>query len=437
MIIDIRGYFDFLEERGFLDRYKDEITLEAIPKHLKLQEKKGNAIIYENIKDYEYPLFSNVFGKRDFLAAYFGCSIEEVVDVFKDRMEQRISPVYVDDAPVQEVVLKKGEFDIRDFPFLTHSQRDVGRYITAGVIIAKDPETGIRNLSFNRLQLKGADKTGLRMSPTQDLETYYRKAVRLNQPLEVAVVIGSHPMCLLSAACGPPRDVDELDIAGALRQKPIEIVKCKSIDVEVPAFAEVVLEGKLFPSELEEEGPFGDFQGYYIEEMKNHVFHIECVTMRKNPMIQVIAAGSTDDVTLLGSSREAQIKKQLESMNIEVTGINIMLCGNYLTCVIAIRKQIDYIAKNALMAAFGSFSFLKTCIIVDHDVDVFDLSDIFWALSTRLNADTGLLVVPHTAGFGRDKHGIHTTKLGIDATVPLDAWDDFERVTVFDPDTKY
>ena len=103
------------------------------------------------------------------------------------------------------------------------------------------------------------------MSPTQDLETYYRKAVRLNQPLEVAVVIGSHPMCLLSAACGPPRDVDELDIAGALRQKPIEIVKCKSIDVEVPAFAEVVLEGKLFPSELEEEGPFGDFQGYYIE----------------------------------------------------------------------------------------------------------------------------------------------------------------------------
>lgn len=433
MFKDIRGYFELLERHGFLDRRIDEVELDAIPRQLVEQEKRGNAVIFENIKGYRYPLFNNVFGKRDFLATVFGCPIEKVVDVFGERMERRIAPVLIEDAPVQEVVLANGGFDIRDFPFIVHSARDAGRYITGGMIIAKDPETGVRNCSFNRLQLKGANKTGLRMSPTQDLEAYYRKAVALGKPLEIAVVIGSHPMCLLAAACGPPRDVDELEIAGALREEPIELVKCKTIDLEVPAYAEVVLEGYIKPGELEEEGPFGDFMEFYIEVMKNHVFHINCLTMRHDPMIQVIRAGSTDDVTLLGSPREAQIKKQLTSMNIDVSAINIMICGNYLTCAVAIRKQIDFEAKNALMAAFGSFKFLKNCIIVDHDVNVFDPADIFWALSTRLRAEQGLLVVPNAVGFGRDKYGIHTTKLGIDATVPLDAWAEFERVTIFDP----
>ena len=150
-------------------------------------------------------------------------------------------------------------------------------------------------------------------------------------------------------------------------------------------------------------------------------------------MIQVIFPGSTDDVTLLGSPREAQIKKVLNSINVDVRAINIMVCKNYLTCAISIKKQIDLEPKNALMAAFGSFKFLKNCIIVDHDVDVFNPSDIFWALSTRLRAEQGIMIVPHAAGFGRDKYGIHTTKLGIDATVPLDAWDEFERITVYKP----
>jgi UbiD family decarboxylase len=219
--------------------------------------------------------------------------------------------------------------------------------------------------------------------------------------------------------------------AGALRGEPIELVRCRTVGLEVPAYAEVVLEGYLNPDEMEDEGPFGDFMGFYIEVMKNHVFHVQLVTSRKDPMIQVISAGSRDDVTLLGSPREAQLKRALNAINIDVTAINIMITGNYLTCAIAIRKQLDYEAKNALMAAFGSFKFLKNCVIVDHDVDVFDPADIFWALSTRLRAETGIIVVPNAVGFGRDKYGIHTAKLGIDATVPLEAWPEFERTTVY------
>ena len=433
MFKDIRGYFEFLDKQGYLDRVKDEVELSAIPAKLADQAKKGNAIIFENIAGYQASLFNNVFGKREFLASVFECPIEKVVDVFADKLEQRIPPVMVAKGPVQEIVLTGNDFDISDFPFLIHSAGDGGRYITGGVVFAKDPETGVRNCSFNRMQLKDRNKTGLRMSPTQDLEAYYRKAVALNKPLDIAVVIGSHPMCLLAAACGPARDVDELDIAGALCGEPIELVKCKTIDMEVPAYAEVVLEGQIIPGELEDEGPFGDFMEFYIQVMKNHVFHINCITMRKDPMIQVIFPGSTDDVTLLGSPREAQIKKVLNSINVDVRAINIMVCKNYLTCAISIKKQIDLEPKNALMAAFGSFKFLKNCIIVDHDVDVFNPSDIFWALSTRLRAEQGIMIVPHAAGFGRDKYGIHTTKLGIDATVPLDAWDEFERITVYKP----
>jgi len=434
MFKDVREYLAKLENEGYLDRIGDSVKLDALPRLLAEQEKRGNAVIFENIDGYDYPLYNNIFGKREFLASVFGCAITEVVDIFAERMEQRIPPVMVSDAPVHEVVQMKGGFDIRDFPFIIHSQRDAGRFITGGMVIAKDPETGVRNCSFNRMQLKGPDKTGLRMSPTQDLEAYYRKAAALNQPLEIAVVIGSHPMCLLAAACGPPRDVDELEIAGALRGEPIELVKCKTINLEVPAYAEVIMEGYLKVGELEEEGPFGDFMEFYIPPMQNHVLHINCVTMRKDAMVQVIRAGSTDDVTLLGSPREAQIKKALKSINIDATAINSMICGNYLTCAIAIKKQFDNEVKNALMAVFGSFKFLKNCIIVDHDVNVFDPADIFWALSTRLRADQGLLVVPNSMGFGRDKYGIHTTKLGIDATAPLEAWDEFERVTVFGPD---
>ncbi|MDD4752152.1 MAG: UbiD family decarboxylase [Desulfitobacteriaceae bacterium] len=433
MFKDIRGYFEFLDKQGYLDRVKDEVELSAIPAKLADQAKKGNAIIFENIAGYQASLFNNVFGKREFLASVFECPIEKVVDVFADKLEQRIPPVMVAKGPVQEIVLTGNDFDISDFPFLIHSAGDGGRYITGGVVFAKDPETGVRNCSFNRMQLKDRNKTGLRMSPTQDLEAYYRKAVALNKPLDIAVVIGSHPMCLLAAACGPARDVDELDIAGALCGEPIELVKCKTIDMEVPAYAEVVFEGQIIPGELEDEGPFGDFMEFYIQVMKNHVFHINCITMRKDPMIQVIFPGSIDDVTLLGSPREAQIKKVLNSINVDVRAINIMVCKNYLTCAISIKKQIDLEPKNALMAAFGSFKFLKNCIIVDHDVDVFNPSDIFWALSTRLRAEQGIMIVPHAAGFGRDKYGIHTTKLGIDATVPLDAWDEFERITVYKP----
>ncbi|HHX50362.1 MAG TPA: UbiD family decarboxylase, partial [Clostridia bacterium] len=396
MIRDLRSYFAFLEQQGDLDRVTSPVGLLEIPTGMAEQEKKGKAVIFENIKGYEYPVCNNIFGKREFLAGLFQCSREEVAREFKKRSENGIEPVIVESGPVQEVVFTGDEVDIEKFPFVIHCAKDAGRFITAGMVIARDPETGIRNCSINRMQLKGPRKTGLRMSPTQDLEAYYRKAVARNLPLEIAAVVGNHPFDLLAAASGPPRDVDELAIAGGLRQEPVELVRCRTIDLEVPARAELVIEGYINPGELEEEGPFGDFMEFYVPAMKNHVFHINAITMRKKPIIQVIKAGSIDDTTLLSTPREAQLYKVLKDNNVNLNAINMSVGKNYLTCVISIEKQIENEAKNILLAAFGSFKFLKNCIVVDHDVDVFDPADVWWALSTRLRADTGVMVIPNT-----------------------------------------
>jgi 2,5-furandicarboxylate decarboxylase 1 len=430
LIKDLREYLTLLEENRWLDRITETVELLAIPAVMKEQEKKERTVLLEQVDGYASPVVNNLFGSRDFLAKVFGCSREDVVKVFARRYVECIEPILVASGPVQEIVLTGKDVDIRQLPFIVHGAKDAGRFITGAVVIAKDPENGIRNCSFNRMQLKGPAKAGIRLSPTQDLESYYKKAAARKQRLEIAAVIGNHPLDLLAAACGPARDIDELGIAGSLRQEPVELVKCKTVDLEVPARAELVLEGYINPGELEAEGPFGDFMEFYIPVMDNPVFHITAITMRPRPIIQVISAGSRDDATLLGAPREAQLYKVFKDNNVDVKAININLCNNYLTCAVSIRKQLEFEPRNILMAAFGSFKFLKNCVIVDHDVNVFDPADVWWAMSTRLRAEKGVMVIPDAVGFGRDVHGIHTAKLGIDATAPLGAWDEFERVTI-------
>lgn len=427
MILDLRDYLALLQKKGWIDVIDEPRPLGSLAGTMREQEKKERTVLFRNIEGYGGSMVNNLFANRDFLAAIFDCPKEDVIQVFSERYEQRIPPVMVESAPVQERVFLGSDIDILSFPFIQHAPKDGGRYISAGIVFAKDPETGVRNCSINRMQLKGPGKTGFRMSPRQDLEAYYNKAKALGKPLEIAVSIGNHPMDLLAAACGPARDVDELEIAGGLRGAPVELIKCRTVDLEVPARAEMVLEGYILPGEMEPEGPFGDFMEFYVPVMENNIFHITAITTRENPILQSIHAGSRDDVTLLATPREAAIRTMLRSMNIDVRKISLQLCNNYLTGAVAIRKQLEDEPKNAMMGAFATFKFLKNFIVVDHDVDVDDPKEILWAMSTRLRAERGIMVVPNTVGFGRDEYGIHTTKLGIDATAPLDHWDEFER----------
>ena len=225
MIHDLRDYLALLRERGWLDVISEPRALDSLAETMRQQEKKERTVLFENIQGYNCPMVNNLFANRDFLAAIFACGTSQVIEEFARRYERRIPPVLVDQAPVQEIVHTGADIDILRYPFIQHAPKDGGRYISAGVVFAKDPETGVRNCSINRMQLKGPNYTGFRMSPRQDLEAYYNKAKALGQNLEIAVSIGNHPMDLLAAACGPARDVDEMEISGGLRGGPVEMVK--------------------------------------------------------------------------------------------------------------------------------------------------------------------------------------------------------------------
>ena len=413
-----------------------------IPGLMHQAELAGNTLVVEAVTGsdvssdgiYRAAHVSNLLPTPEHLALAYGMEAGEarngvaLVREYMERARERIAPVVCGEGQVQEVVLKGNEVDVSLFPLLKHSSKDVARYITAGMVIAQDPETGIRNVSINRMQLKGPNKLGIRMMPPQHLGRIQAKAEQLGQVLEVAVAIGNHPLDLLAATTSTDFGVDELGIAGALRGVPLALVRCCTVDLEVPANAEVVIEGEIRPGEREIEGPFGDLLQFYVPPMMNHVLHVRAVTHRTQPMFAAIRAGSKEDTRLLSNSREALLLERAQATGAEVVGVH--LGPTILNGAIAIRKHSDDEPKAVLEAAFACYPWLKYMVIVDHDVDIYDPGDLWWAMATRSIPARGLLRVDGP-GFGRDPHGLHTSKLGIDATAPLDCWDEFERTGGF------
>jgi 2,5-furandicarboxylate decarboxylase 1 len=268
------------------------------------------------------------------------------------------------------------------------------------------------------------------MMPPQHLGRLQEEAERMGKVLEVAIVIGVDPFMMFSSATKLPYGDDHLQFAGALRGEPIELVKCETIDVMVPSNAEIVIEGEVLPGEREPEGPYADFMGFYVPVMDNHVFRVTAITNRENPIYYTILAPSMDQNNLIALPHEATIFKAVNTAAPKVKGVRTSPI--FTNCLISIKKQHEGEAKNAIMAAFGVDRWLKTCIVVDDDVNIFNSDDIFWAISTRAKLDTGVIVIPDAHGFPRDPFRLHgTVKLGIDATLPLDVpRDEFERAKI-------
>ncbi len=423
---DLRSFLDVLEQKGRLVRLPRAVQPHTEAATLILEaQKRHQAVLFEKVVGSTMPVVANVVGDRQMLALALGVAPEEVVSTFLARSRQRISPMIIREAPVQEIVQLGDEVDVSRLPLVVHSEKDAGPYITAGLVIAKDPRSRIRNVSFNRLMLRGANETGIRMMPSQHLGQMYDIARADGRPLEVAVVIGNHPAELLAGATSLPRDDDELALAGALRGEPLQLVKCKTVDLEVPAFAEIVLEGQVLANVTEPEGPFGDLHQFYIPVMNNNVLRISAITSRRYPIYQTMHAGAAEDTTLLGVSREAQVYEAVAAMGTDVRQVSLL--PNILAGAISIHKRFEGEPKLVLAAAFGRYRWLKLCVVVDEDVDVLDINDVWWAVATRSRLGQGILHITDVAGLARDVFGIHASKLGIDATIPLDTWKEHER----------
>jgi UbiD family decarboxylase len=250
-------------------------------------ERQGKSPIlwFENVEGTEFPVVANVYGVRKRFAQTLGVPEEELLDTWVLRDQNPLPPKILDTGPVLECVSTADDVDLLRLPQLIHFREDAGPYLTAGVIVAKDPETGVRNGSFHRMQIKGRNRLGTSLHSRRHLWSYQQKAEERGEPLEVAVVIGCHPLFYLGSGLWKgPIQLDEFEIAGSFFGEPMEIVRCQTVDLEVPAHAECVLEGRILPGVREPEGPFAEFTGYASRASTRHVMEVTAVLHRRDAL---------------------------------------------------------------------------------------------------------------------------------------------------------
>ena len=276
------------------------------------------------------------------------------------------------------------------------------------------------NASFNRCQLVAKDKLHVRMMPPQHLGIYYEMAEKQNKPLELAIVLGSSPAMMYSAASKIPIDRDELEFAGALSGEQMEGVRCKTIDVLVPANAEIVIEGKVLPNVREEEGPFGEFTDSYVPIMKNHAFQVTAITHRKDAFWHDIYAGGREDLNLLGLPIESEVFNHIRKFATPEDILDVYAAPFVFGCFIRMRKKSEDQPKNVLLSALASYAWTQFVVVVDEDVDVRDPNDVLWAIQTRCCPERDIMVIPGVSSYTReDVKEENVGKFGIDATAPI------------------
>lgn len=423
-----REMISWVDERGDLYRIRQEVN----PRHelaaviRQMQRGPNKALIFSRVQGSEVPVATNIFGFRRTFAAVLGVEENDLLRTLVDRENKPLPVEKLLTGPVQEVIVTEGIDIAREVPQIVFSERDAGPYITGGVLLARHPEHGIYNASWNRMQLVGGSKMKVRMMPPQHLGRYHAEAEARSQPLPCAVVIGAPPALMLSAASKIPYEADELELAGAWQGKPLRVVPCKTIPLEVPANAEMVIEGEVLPNVREEEGPFGEFTDSYVPVMRNHVFRVTAITRRHDAIYHAILAGGTEDLNLVGIPIQAEVYKKVASYVPRIK--DIATPGYVFGCVISIHKQNEDEPKNALLAALAAYSWIKLAVVVDDDVNIFDAGDVLWAIQTRCTPEDGIYLIPRIPSYTReDVREVHRGKIGIDATVPLSMKETFAR----------
>ena len=401
-----------------------EITASALE-----LEKQGKAplLIFENVAGYDHTVVTNVFGSRRKYAQILGVPENSLLDEWRRRSNSETEPVVLEDGPVKERMMIGDDVDLYKLPILTHFAEDAGPYITSGIVVAKHPQTGIRNASFHRLQLKGPKKLGISLHGRRHLWEYQRIAEEEGKALEVAVIIGAHPLFYFGSGLWKgPIEVDEYTIAGGFLGTPLELLKCETIDLEIPSSAEIVLEGKIPADAREDEGPFGEFTGYASMNSTRHVLEISAVLQRKDAIFQDIVSGiSIEHTLLLGIPQEARILEALKSVVPTVKAVSYPPSGACrFHCYISMKKVAEGQPSNAIFAALAEDLSLKLVVVVDEDIDVYNEREVLWAMATRFQADKGLFVAPRCMGAILDPSADEglTAKMGIDATMPLTGW---------------
>jgi 2,5-furandicarboxylate decarboxylase 1 len=400
----------------------DPIHLDFAPTALVLEleaQKRFPVVIVEHPQGFDGPVVSNLFSDRSRIARMVGEKPGGFGQAWARALSNLIPAVMADEAPVHEVVTRGNEVDAALLPISRHFQADAGRYIGSGILICKDPDTGVRNLSFQRMQLKGPNRFGASLHSRGHIWDHLQRCEARGKNLEVAVVIGCHPAIYIAAAAKVAMEIDELEVAGALMREPVELVKCKTIDVEVPADAEYVIEGEILVGTNEDEGPYGEYTGYSTSRSTRNVFEVKAITHKRKPIfLDIIPGYSSDHLMLSRCTREAHVSHRLKEMVPTLKALCYPSTGVHFHAYMSFKKTAEGQARQALMLLMGLDSYIKFAVAVDDDIDVFNEDEVLWALATRFQADTDMFVVPKVFCNRLDPSSVEgmSAKIGLDAT---------------------
>lgn len=390
-------------------------------------------IIFNKIKGYSMRAIGGLYGDRKIIYSLLGVNKETRIEAFMNAIVNPIPYKIVNNGPVKENIIKRN-IDLQRFiPINKFQERDSSTYITAGILAVKDPETGRYFTSVRRLQVIGGNRVSALIA-SQKLTNDFLRLERQGKALEVAIILG-YDAALLTASQIPSSTygVDKYEISSSLMGKSLELVKCESVDILVPANAEIVLEGRLVPGKRELEGPFGELMGYYGDQAPHPYIEVDTILHRNNPIYQTAFPCREEHVTN-GLIREMELYYHLKNQ-LDVVDVHVTEGGGYrFNAFISIRKQRDGDGKTAILAALGLNKDLKHVVIVDDDVNIYDLQDIEWAITTRSQASMDYIIAEGALGSSLEpSHDIRgvTDKVGIDATKPLiDEEGNFSRTTI-------
>ena len=425
----LRGFLPVLERAhpGEVMRITEPVDVAYQMQALALElerRRRFPLLFFERVRGHSIPVVANVMASRKGLAAALGVGEAELPETYAARLKEPVKPVVLERSPFP-VVARRGEAaDLGALPIPIYFPGDGGAYLTAGLLIARDPATGVATAGFHRFQVKARDRLAVSLHSRRRMYEFQQRAEKAGRSLPCAIAIGLHPAVGMGSLSYPAPEISKFEVVGGLFGEPMQLRRAETIDLEVPAWAEIVIEGEILPGVHEPEGPFGEFTGYFSRRSTNNVFVVRAIVAREGAWFHSIASGRAPDHILpLGVLREAEIRNALRRVIPGVRAVHVPTSGGAsFTAYVSIKQTRPGEAKHAIAVVLGVDHYLKLVVVVDDDIDVFDESDVMWAMATRVQADRDLTVISGSLGAILDPsaspEGL-TAKLGIDATRPF------------------
>ncbi|MGA8699374.1 MAG: UbiD family decarboxylase [Xanthobacteraceae bacterium] len=386
---------------------------------------KSPVVILEKINGYEMPVVANVAANRRLLAACLGVDARDLPSAFRERCQKYIPCETVAQAAWNDIVIEGDALDLTKLPITLQFPVDAAPYITAGQISARDPVSGIDTTGFHRLMLKDKNRLGVSLHSRRRLYEFHRRAEEQGKSLPAVITIGTHPLHYMgSMVYAYPPNTRKFEIIGGLFGEPYRLARSGVDGLEVPAGAEIIIEGEILADVREPEGPFSEFTGYASYRSTQNVFVAKRVRMRSDAMYQAVISGMSRDHILVSCiTREGEILNALRRNfpNVRAVHVPHTTCGAFMA-FISLKKTADGEPQMAVMATLGTELYTKYVIVVDDDVDVFDINDVMWAVATRVRAEKDIFFIPGAKAAvldpTSDPENFTVTKMGIDATRP-------------------